>query len=110
MEPLHTIRLRDPWKKHSSDAGIAYCRTFHTPTGIDPTKAVWVVIDGQNPPAEMRCNETRLGTADGYAAFEITHLLRASNQLEILLPATQDPDPQRGSVHLEIRAAEETNS
>ena len=52
----------------------------------------------------------RSGTADGYAAFEITYLLRASNQLEILLPAIEDTDPQRGSVHLEIRAAEKTDS
>ena len=110
MKPLHTIRLGDPWKRHTAGNETIFSRTFHAPTGIDSTESVWVVIDRQSPPAEIRCNETVLGTADGYAAFEITPLLRSSNRLTILLPGTEHHDRQRGSVHLEMRSAEKHNS
>ena len=105
MESVHTIRLRDPWEQHQSPDGCLHRRTFHPPTGIEQTKAVWVVVNAQTIPAEIRCNGVLLGIAHQQAAFEITPLLQASNQLEMLIPqsASGTGEASRGAVHLEIR-------
>ncbi len=106
MKLLHKIRLGDPWKMHTSEEETVFCRTFHAPTGIGSTESVWVVIDRQSPPAEIRCNETKLGSVDGHIDFEITDLIRASNRLEILVAGGAIHGLQRGAVHLEIRSVD----
>ena len=63
------------------------------------------MVNAQTIPAEIRCNGVLLGIAHQQAAFEITPLLQASNQLEMLIPqsASGTGEASRGAVHLEIR-------
>ncbi len=77
-------------------------RKFHAPTGIDAADTVWIVIESQSCLARLCCNGTFVGNVQGQASFEITHLLKSTNQLEMLFSAGEN-NPHRGSVCLEIR-------
>ncbi len=123
----HTIRLRGPWEfeavsgdaavragrvKLPGDSGamlgpafrgrVRYRRAFHQPTGLDPHEHVWLVCEGANAFGQIACNGQVLGdvTATHACEFEITAILRASNEVQF---EVESPGGPIGEVRLEVR-------
>jgi beta-mannosidase len=85
--PLHGFRGR-----------VLFRRRFHAPRSIEPHEHLWLVFHGIDYFAGISLNGTSLGHHQGYFdsfEFEITPLVRSSNDLEVTIDCPAEPDPGR---------------
>ncbi len=109
--PVHRIRLRHPWQQWATPLGTRWQRRFNRPSGLGPTQRVWIVVAGIEASGTAALNGQVIGAlcgqADRPSAFEVTHLLRPHNQLELELAAPplagDSPRSTPGKVWIEIR-------
>jgi hypothetical protein len=92
----HSFRLRDPWQCEAFPGRVRWTRSFHSPTGIEPDDALWLVISGLPAAAEVRLNGNLLASESvtlqdvaSSGQFHVTGHLAPTNRIEIIVP--QDP-------------------
>jgi len=111
MSDTHVIRLRSPWSQQASGEGVSWSRRFNSPTGLDGSQQVWIVIDDMPASGTALVNGHPLGPLAPRQVheFDITDILTLHNHVCLNLSLTSQtissiPDPQ--SVQLEIRTLE----
>jgi len=94
------------------DAGLAdfrgsacFGRKFGYPGKADPEfEHIWLTCDGCSGCREVRLNGTLLALAPGDSfAFDVTPLMAARNQLDVVIEGTDDSSGLWGEVALEMR-------
>ena len=145
MSDIHSIRLHGPWKaevleQFGSDTGesqseqrvtipadwgdwlgptfrgrVAYHRTFHLPTGLEPDQKVWLVVEQADYRALAFLNDESIGLlpwGDPPLRVEVRSQLLEFNQLRIEVELPNDVERGDrselaggliGSVRLEIQ-------
>ncbi len=105
----HRIRLRRPWLRLPQGERVIWRRWFGRPRRLASDEQVWLVLEEFAVPVRAVLNGEALGTSlpPGPAAFAVTALLQARNELALELPgAGGEPIPAEippGGVCLEIR-------
>lgn len=88
MQLVHAFRLREPWQRVLAADAAVWSRGFHRPTGLTASDALWLVVAGLPPEAQLALNGRRLQPAcpERPGEFEVTALVRGACRLEIAVP------------------------
>ena len=98
-EPVHRIRLREPWQTEERAGEILLYRRFGKPTRLEPGHAVWLVF----PATSMRRVTINGRELDAMATrWDVTALLEERNQIEVTLAEGDDRSAVTSGVRLEI--------
>lgn len=96
-----------PWR--SADLAdftgrVRFRRRFGYPGQIDSHERVWLTCAGVDASADIVLNKQRLGRCrNGPFEYEVTSLLRARNELEIIIEALSPETGTLGEVAMEVR-------
>ncbi|MFK8111486.1 MAG: hypothetical protein AB8B91_04775 [Rubripirellula sp.] len=104
---MHTIRLKHPWQKRGPagqsvkvdvpetestqhDGAHTYCRTFHTPSGLEPSTRVHLQVTEWRGQLESISLNGHVLDADDHLDREISELLEKNNRIEIEIRGVGD--------------------
>ena len=62
MSDYYRIRLRDPWQREPLSHSVRFHRTFHRPTGLEPTTQIELVLDQVHVAGDLYLNGNHLGS------------------------------------------------
>jgi hypothetical protein len=113
MSGVHRINLSTAWRPPAAGSAT-WVRRFGRPAGLEPSKRVWLVFDG-DAAARLILNGNLLPAGDRH---DVTTALAKRNELQLepqaLTPVAKDGaagqpahgrrplDPRLGRLHLEI--------
>ena len=95
MSDYYRIRLRDPWQREPLSHSVRFHRTFHRPTGLEPTTQIELVLDQVHVAGDLYLNDEHLGSfvPDSQPVrFHILDPLESMNNLD-LIANTERIDP-----------------
>ncbi len=100
---MHTIRLREPWRREVFPEGMRYCRAFNSPTNLERAE-VRLVMELLPAGARIMLNEV-LAPEDGKGNWRITELLQPRNALVVECFGEVSQELPFEAVRLEIEEA-----
>ncbi|WP_020474108.1 hypothetical protein [Zavarzinella formosa] len=99
-EPVHRIRLREPWQTEERPGEILLYRRFGKPTRLEPGQTVWIVFPGTATMRRVTFNGQEM--AETQCRWEVTDLIAERNQIDVVLNKEDDQTLIVNGVVLEI--------
>jgi beta-galactosidase/beta-glucuronidase len=98
------VRMPSSWQSAFGDTYgcIRFSRRFQRPTNLDDNERVHVAFDGIGGRAEVSLNGQvigRLSNTPETTSFDITAMLKVSNELSVELLFASDDSPSPGGLH-----------
>ncbi len=100
-EPVHRIRLREPWTAAERPDELLLYRRFGKPSNLRDGETVWLVFPKEVAIRRVTVNARELPLA--VRSWDVTTVLEERNQIEVMVGSEEDRTAITTGVALEIR-------